>query len=523
MDKSCDENVFECVSKTLGPSNSKSFEISSNSNLCCQHGASDQCRELCHESLNGQNLTENEMLKILEKKCGEVNPSTSFWACLMNEESHLMDQERHDDKVRMSIDGAKLHCCEKAIATTCRRHCFNSFNNGAQTELSHSIFRNCLNDNSEIELKRCLDEVDFPAELGCDGLSFCSNFNNRPKQLFRNCNAAADLAAHQEFKFWRQNSVFNLKGINIPIQNISTCLPDIWHTIACIVHLQPTTEDQHINSICWNDCFDILSKCLDWKLMNSSEVPSSICRKITQNVYSPCISIQNFVNASTNLKPSDNLKNEFFDKKLSCRDNICSSSSEFCEINRNTLKPKCTKGCPIGEGSNILVNIGEYVRVPSTVNKGCYKVCQCGDDGKMDNCHLMPCVAHKECRLGNQTIAHGASITVECNICSCFSEELTCTKKQCQILDMKELKFTTLPCNCPPHYVPVCVKNGKTYPSICLAKCVGASDADIEFGSCETKSNCDLNVCPEETVCFQRKNLCLSSSSKKCPQHECGI
>lgn len=54
--------------------------------------------------------------------------------------------------------------------------------------------------------------VDEPCELGCDGLSFCTNFNNRPTELFRSCNANADRAAQADVDLWRERvSILYLK------------------------------------------------------------------------------------------------------------------------------------------------------------------------------------------------------------------------------------------------------------------------------------------------------------------------
>ncbi|CAG7822345.1 unnamed protein product, partial [Allacma fusca] len=38
----------------------------------------------------------------------------------------------------------------------------------------------CLSSPNERELRDCVDEVEEPCQLGCDGLNFCSAFNNRP-------------------------------------------------------------------------------------------------------------------------------------------------------------------------------------------------------------------------------------------------------------------------------------------------------------------------------------------------------
>lgn len=60
---------------------------------------------------------------------------------------------------------------------------------------------------------------------------------------------------------------------------------------------------------------------------------------------------------------------------------------------------------------------------------------------------------------------------MECNICTCFAGEIVCSKKQCDYIeDSSMIPYTKLPCNCPPHHVPVCGSNGNSYPSACLAK-----------------------------------------------------
>lgn len=87
---------------------------------------------------------------------------------------------------------------------------------------------------------------------------------------------------------------------------------------------------------------------------------------------------------------------------------------------------------------------------------------------------------------------------------------------------MTDRTFTTLPCNCPPHHVPVCGKNGNTYPSACVAKCTGLQDADIEFGACRSKDPCANNDCPKDSTCVADRNVCLSSMHKPCPQYRCG-
>jgi reversion-inducing-cysteine-rich protein with kazal motifs len=517
LHKKCNGNVIECVTKSVDVKYLSNYEDIIH---CCNYGSSNECKSLCKNNLIYQNLTEKEIIDSLIPNCGVVNLSSNFWACFLNGKKQASMEVRDDVSQikQIGIDAAKLHCCEKARSTTCRRQCFHTYNTGEQMTRSRNFNQDCLNNNHEIELKRCLDEVDFPAELGCNGLSFCSNFNNRPTELFRNCNPNSDRAAFNEYRFWRDQNILSLPGIDVPINNISFCSPNVWHAIACILQLRPTTSDQHMSQICWDDCFDILSKCLDWRRMTNSEmVPQTVCHKISPDSREPCVSVKFFLEPNEIPFEIENLK-----IVSPCRGHPCNSSSEICEVNRNIHKSTCTSGCPMGEGSSYIIPIGEYVKIPSSINKGCYKVCRCSENGRIEKCQLLPCVTPKACQIGNRTIEHGASINVECNMCSCFSEEITCTKKQCRMMGISENAFTTLPCNCPAHYVPVCGRNGKTYPSSCLAKCVGLTDADIEFGSCESKNPCDDNDCGEGSLCFPNKNVCLSNMSKPCPQYKCG-
>lgn len=123
--------------------------------------------------------------------------------------------------------------------------------------------------------------------------------------------------------------------------------------------------------------------------------------------------------------------------------------------------------------SEYMVPDGTYVRIPIPNNpKGCLKICKC-IKGRVEECQPLPCVSLSSCFMGNnQHKEHGSTFMIECNTCSCFAGEIICTKKQCEssVLSGKNTAYTTLPCNCPPHYIPVCGRNGNTYASSCLAK-----------------------------------------------------
>jgi reversion-inducing cysteine-rich kazal motif protein len=164
-----------------------------------------------------------------------------------------------------------------------------------------------------------------------------------------------------------------------------------------------------------------------------------------------------------------------------------------------------------------------FIRIPSSkMEQGCHQICKC-HDGSLNKCINLPCVKLSSCTIMNQTIPHGYSIEIECNVCGCFAGEITCTKKQCRLLGDLQTSFMSLPCNCPPHYTPVCGSNGKTYPSSCIAKCAGLADADFTFGACESIDPCSRsNVkCKGTMKCFQNRQVCLSSPKNSCSQHKC--
>ncbi|CAJ0966380.1 unnamed protein product [Ranitomeya imitator] len=79
-----------------------------------------------------------------------------------------------------------------------------------------------------------------------------------------------------------------------------------------------------------------------------------------------------------------------------------------------------------------------------------------------------------------------------------------------------------LPCNCAEKFVPVCGNNGRTYPSACIARCVGLLDHQFEFGQCSSKDPCNPNPCHRNQRCISKRQVCLTSFERfKCLQYEC--
>lgn len=316
---------------------------------------------------------------------------------------------------------------------------------------------------------------------------------------------------------WQEENILRLPGFDVPLTNISACEPEKWRAIACALQIKPCTQDNHFNQICREDCIEILHKCMDWTKMDVDA--STICAKLSpESDDVPCISLRPYI------EPSDLPYTAGNDLTVvsPCKGHPC-NSSQICQVKRDGSNGHvCVNACSLGEASAYQVPVGQFVRIPASQNKGCYKICRCGESRLIEKCQPLPCVNYSACNIGGRRIDHASWFFIECNICSCFAGEQTCTKKQCRIQGAAERAFTSLPCNCPAHYVPVCGRNGNTYPSACVAKCSGLQDSEIEFGPCRSRNPCDNNDCPRDTTCIVDHNVCLSVMHKPCPQYQCG-
>ena len=61
--------------------------------------------------------------------------------------------------------------------------------------------------------------VEEPCQLGCSGLSYCTNFNNRPTEHFRSCTIEADQAASNDILLWQKGTI-QLPNLNIPVKGM---------------------------------------------------------------------------------------------------------------------------------------------------------------------------------------------------------------------------------------------------------------------------------------------------------------
>lgn len=128
----------------------------------------------------------------------------------------------------------------------------------------------------------------------------------------------------------------------------------------------------------------------------------------------------------------------------------------------------------------------------------------------------------------------------DCNMCVCFAGELTCTKINCpssvlspdynasrpkrnQTPGNKSVGLDvirTLPCGCDDSYRPACASDGKTYPNLCVARCMGLSMSQLREGNCASINPCKPNPCQADEKCIVERKTCLSITSP-CSQFYC--
>ncbi|CAD7005890.1 unnamed protein product [Ceratitis capitata] len=527
-----DVEVLQCISNITGMTpvtNSHKYLP------CCEYSNVDSCRSACRSVLNSTESIDIIIGELEVGGCGIPLPHKPLWQCFLTADRKIfVPATKSTNELsqinQIGIDSAKLHCCEKAIDAKCRRLCLQTYSND-WTATRAFLEDSCLTERTELKLRQCIDEVDEPCALGCDGLSFCTNFNNRPTELFRSCNVDADAAARSDLNMWQQNGSVSLDGFELPIKNMTRCAPELWKAIACALQIKPCTRQLHYNHICREDCYEILSECMDWTRMRWALNADSVCARISAADDVPCVSLRPYREESDVPKETGG----HHGLTVPCKGEPC-KGGEVCIARRNeSTAHECVPGCSLGEASNYMVPIGAYVRIPvlpaDKVDKlvmdnlvGAFKVCRCSAEGRIEHCQPLPSFTYAKCYLpGGWKYAHGTSFYLECNLCSCFAGEITCTKKQCRLANYLDPSYTSLPCNCPTHFVPVCGTNGNTYHSACIAKCLGMQDNELQYGACATLHPCREGAynCPNGQQCLEQRKICLSSMHRPCLQYQC--
>ncbi|XP_050545812.1 reversion-inducing cysteine-rich protein with Kazal motifs [Daktulosphaira vitifoliae] len=498
---------------------------------CCKLAPNTQCEEACQESLRKQFDSDVEAVDTLEGRgCGQPSLDDRFWQCFMQVERNVPKDTVLTVPIsqieKLGMDSAKLHCCEKASTVGCRKLCAKTFTNEWSTSWNE-LNAQCLTDLKEDMLLKCLDDVEEPCDLGCEGLNYCTVFNNRPTELFRNCLPQTDDAAHYDVTLWKQSGTITLFDRQLPLKNITRCMPETWKAVACVLQIRPCTRESHVNKICRDDCLELLSNCLDWTRMSPGLTANSLCAKLSPES-GPCVSLKTYSEYVPDPPAPPYHQTAVAQVTAPCKRNPCSTGM-VCLVNRgcrigHSCKPyRCIPGCKVGEVSHFLIPEDSYARIPIyNGQRGCVKVCQCTKKG-IDKCQLMPCSQMLPCWLAGKQIDHGTTFKMDCNTCNCFAGDIICTKKQCeQTTNAVSLyRHTGLPCNCAPHHVPVCGNNGNTYPNSCLAICAGLFDIDLKFGPCLTNDPCADHTCKSNEKCIPTRQVCLSTLKKYCPQYKC--
>uniref|UniRef100_A0A8C2ECJ8 Reversion-inducing cysteine-rich protein with Kazal motifs n=1 Tax=Cyprinus carpio TaxID=7962 RepID=A0A8C2ECJ8_CYPCA len=477
----------------------KSYPIRSplDSLYCCDRAEEAHCQTACKRILHTMS-TEQEIMDGLISECGsQPLPQDPLWQCFLGS-AHPPTISDPETPPIAKMDYAKLHCCFKANTSHCRNMCLEiSTNWGTQTW--QEFDQHCEYNPAEMDLITCLADVREPCQLGCKDLSYCTNFNNRPTELFRSCNVQSDQGAMNDFRLWSNGSI-KMPFMNIPVLDIRRCQPDMWKAVACALQIKPCYSKSRGSVICRSDCVDILSQCGDGKRFLEGQTPERICDLLSAtDEPERCIPLHRYLTPS----PFQNIIEEVIHP---CNPSPC-PSNHLCEVNRKGCHPGhdclpyfCVPGCKLGEASEFLVPVDGRIQVPTRSGQvGCYEVCTCGQSGRLENCAEMPCFdTSKTCLIGGQRKSHGVSFRVDCQRCSCFAGESICSSRQCVRSDGSDEDrrlFTGLPCGCADHFVPVCARNGRTYPSACVARCVGFKDNQFVFGSCRSIDPCSPNRC----------------------------
>uniref|UniRef100_A0A672JRZ8 Reversion-inducing cysteine-rich protein with Kazal motifs n=1 Tax=Sinocyclocheilus grahami TaxID=75366 RepID=A0A672JRZ8_SINGR len=382
-----------------------------------------------------------------------------------------------------------LGCCELAISAECRRDC-------KQASSKNDIAKVCKKD-TEVGAylyfpSQSLQMSMFwkPVSTSRVKISHCGNYEKMP-------------------------------FMNIPVLDISGCQPEMWKTVACALQIKPCYSKSRGSVICRSDCVDILTQCGDGKRFLEGQTPERICDLLSAtDDPERCIPLHRYLTPS----PFENSIEEVIHP---CNPSPC-PSSQLCEVNRKGCHPGhdclpyfCVPGCKLGEASEFLVPLDSRIQVPTRSGQvGCYEVCTCGQSGRLENCAEMPCFdTSKTCLSGGQRKSHGVSFRLDCQPCSCFAGESICSSRQCVRSDGSDEDrrlFTGLPCSCADHFVPVCARNGRTYPSACVARCVGFKDNQFVFGSCRSINPCSPNPCQRS-----QSSVCLEECVQGCSVSDC--
>uniref|UniRef100_A0A8B9RIA1 Reversion-inducing cysteine-rich protein with Kazal motifs n=1 Tax=Astyanax mexicanus TaxID=7994 RepID=A0A8B9RIA1_ASTMX len=499
--------------------------------VCCSYAEKQtNCREYCQAIFRTDSSPTSSQISAVKQYCQGTSPQ--LIGCVANYTKSY--------PTRSPIDS--LYCCDRAEEAHCQTACKRILRT-MTTE--HEIMEGLINECGSQPLPQdplwqCFlgsahppaksdPETAPTAKMDCAKLHCCSKANTslcRPTELFRSCNVQSDQGAMNDIKLW-SNGTIRMPVMNIPVLDIRKCQPEMWKAVACALQIKPCYSKSRGSVICKSDCVDILTHCGDFTRFPEGQTPERIC-----DLLSPtddperCIPLHRYLTPS----PFDNIIEEVIHP---CNPNPC-PSNHLCEVNRkgchagqDCLPYFCVPGCKLGEASEFLVHMEARIQVPVRSGQaGCYEVCTCGQSGRLENCVEMPCIdTTQTCVSGEQRKIHGESFKKDCDSCSCYAGETICSSRKCPSLEHSDDDrhlFRGLPCGCPDHFVPVCARNGRTYPSACVARCVGFQDNQFGYGSCRSSEPCSPNPCQKNQRCIPKRRVCLTDMTDyPCLQYEC--
>ncbi|XP_033097342.1 reversion-inducing cysteine-rich protein with Kazal motifs-like [Anneissia japonica] len=525
-----DENISTCVNNYTRMTQSK--RDPKESLHCCERSPSNLCRETCRHALNNMTSEEN-IIAALIKDCDKPLVEDEIWQCFLLDAVDKLPKSSEEEETlsQSNIDGAKLSCCHKAVSLVCVDLCLKLHTTENTDRSSWDEFETKCKYRSaeETAMLTCLDDVEEPCEPGCSGLEFCTNFNGRPTELFRSCNAHADRSAREDMNTWMEGLI-KMPHMSISVQNIRDCEPEKWKAIACSLQIKPCHPKSHGNMICKSDCVEILTQCINQESLEAGASIQDMCDILSpadEDV--PCISLQDYLYPSEYAEIASEVthpcSNDPCKNSSVTRNSMCTTDRTYCGEGDVCFQHKCQFGCKLG-GSNspFLVPQGSLVRVPDSTNDlALYMACRCGQNGLLENFKTVPSIQIRHCNIAGQQREHESRFSVDCNMCVCYGGVSTCSNRQClpSYATMEEQRrYTGLPCNCADQFVPVCALNGKTYPSACLARCVDIDNDQFIFGMCGSRDPCSTHPCQPDTQCIPNRQVCLSLHND-CPQYKC--
>ncbi|XP_071966261.1 reversion-inducing cysteine-rich protein with Kazal motifs-like [Antedon mediterranea] len=530
-----DESISTCVNNYTSITQSK--RDPKESIHCCEQSANEKCRQTCHNALNVM-TDEIQIMEALIDDCGEpllTDVPDKIWNCFLLDiaTSKLDSKTSEESKTPVSllnVEGAKLSCCHVAVSTVCKNLCIKLYSEPIEPLRWDEFEIKCkYRSAEETAMLTCLADFEEPCQPGCSGMDYCSNFNGRPTELFRSCNAHADRSAREDMNNWMGGTIL-MPHMTLSVQNIRDCQPEMWKAIACTLQIRPCHRKTHSNMICKADCVEILTQCIAQNSEESEYSIKDMCDILSPaDDDAPCISFKEYLYPSKYAEISTEVtlpcnnnpcKNDTFTKH-----SLCTTDRTLCGEGDVCSKPRCMLGCKLGRSQRFMFPHGSKVRIPDSTNDLTrYKACNCGQNGLFENFQTIPKLKVRDCKIAGQLREHLSHFFVDCNMCVCYGGVSTCSKRQCLSSSAtieEQRRYTGLPCNCADQFVPVCALNGKTYPSVCLARCMEFEDDQLEFGMCRSKDPCSTASCESGTRCVPNRQVCLSLDYTECPQHEC--